>query len=412
MYRSVHIAELQQIRALLHSSTRTSEVMDLMAKKATEVLKAKGSLVRTFDIGKNELGESAAYGLREPYLSNRLLSRRETIMDLYELNKVVIIDDILHDPRVQHPREAWAEGIRMMLDVPLGLRGRIVGMIRVYFTELRLISREELSFLVSCATCGACAIEKARAMEVQKSEYDHLALETAKLSALGRMAAGIAHEINNPLAGILLYSTNLLKKAPKDGPMREGLEIIVHETQRCGKIIQELLEFSRQGEPDKVLVNINDVIGKALSILENEFLLHHIEMRRELSDELEDILVDANQMEQVFVNLLLNAVEAIEDRGVITIRSFMGPNRKSEIVEIEDTGIGIPQQNLERLFEPFFSSKVNGTGLGLAVSFGIVQKHEGTINVTSSAGHGTRVSIELPLLPVIAAANVKDWNNG
>jgi signal transduction histidine kinase len=408
MYRSIHIAELQEIRALLHSSTRVNEVMNLMAKKATEVLRARGSLIRTFDLEKNELGEAVAYGLGEKYLSNKLLSRRQTIVDLYELNKVAIIDDILNDPRVQHPQEAWEEGIRMMLDIPLGLRGQIVGIIRVYFTEIRNIPRQELSFLVSCATCGACAIEKARLMETQKSQYDHLVLQTEKLSALGRMAAGIAHEINNPLAGILLYSTNLLKKTPKDGPMRDGLEIIVHETQRCGNIIQELLEFSREGEPDKALANINDVIEKAFNIVENELRLHHIDIRKQLSVDMEDIFLDANQMEQVFVNLLLNAVEAIQERGKVTIRSHMGLDEKSEIVEVEDTGCGIPPENIERIFEPFFSSKANGTGLGLAVSFGIVQKHGGKIKVASQVGHGTKFTIELPLVPMAAASETKD----
>jgi signal transduction histidine kinase len=245
-------------------------------------------------------------------------------------------------------------------------------------------------------------------METQKSQYDHLVLQTEKLSALGRMAAGIAHEINNPLAGILLYSTNLLKKAPKDGPMRDGLEIIVHETQRCGNIIQELLEFSRQGEPDKALANINDVITKALNIVENELRLHHIEMRKQLSDDMEDIFLDANQMEQVFVNLLLNAVEAIQERGKVTIRSHMGLDEKSEIVEIEDTGCGISPENVERIFEPFFSTKAHGTGLGLAVSFGIVQKHGGKIKVASRVGHGTKFTIELPLVPMAAASETKD----
>ncbi len=408
MYSSININAFHDIRTLLHSSTRVKEVLRLIAMKATEVLDAKGALVRIFDLKQDEFGEGEAYGLGEKYLSNKLLSAREPILELYQLKKISIIDDILNDPRVHHPQQAWDEGIRMMVDVPLSIRSDMVGIIRVYLSEVRELTKEQLNFLVTCATCGACAIEKARVMEVQKSEYDHLALQTEKLSTLGRMAAGIAHEINNPLAGILLYSTNMLKKIPKDGPMREGLEIIVHETQRCGNIIQELLEFSREGEPNKALVNINNVAEKALSILENEFRLHHVEMRKELSPAMEDILLDANQMEQVFVNLLLNAVEAIQDRGVVTIRSLMGPDGQSEIVEIEDTGCGIPSENLERIFEPFFSSKANGTGLGLAVSFGIIQKHEGKINVTSRVGHGTRFVIELPLLPMATSSEAKD----
>ncbi len=406
MYRSVHINVFQNILSSLHSSTRVSEVLNLIAKKATEVLNAKGALVRTFNRERDEFGESGAYGLRDEYLANKLLSSQKAIVDLYELNKVAVITDILNDPRVHHPREAWDEGIRMMVDVPLALHGQIEGIIRVYLPEIRKLSREELSFLVSCATCGACAIERAWMMEAQQSQYDHLALQTEKLSALGRMAAGIAHEINNPLAGILLYGTNLLKKTPRDNPMREGLEIIVHETQRCGNIIQELLEFSREGEPDKGLVKVNDVVEKAIAILENEFRLHHITLRKQLSGDMEDILLDVNQLEQVFVNLLLNAVEAVPERSVVTIRSYMGLDRKSEVVEIEDTGCGIPPENMHKIFEPFFSSKANGTGLGLSVSFRIIQKHGGAIKVASQVGRGTRFTVELPLLPVASASEL------
>jgi len=383
-----------------------SEVLKWIAKKAADVIGAKGALVRIFDLEKNEFDAAAAYGLGDLYLSSKLLSRPEIIMDLCQLNQIVIMDDILHDPRVQHPRQAWEEGIRMMVDVPLSIKDQIVGIIRVYLTEIRKLSKQELNFLVTCATCGACAIEKARVMETQRSQYDHLAIQTEKLSALGRMAAGIAHEINNPLAGILLYSTNLLKKVSQENPLREGLEIIVHETQRCGKIIQELLEFSREGEPNKELVDINSVIEKALSILENEFRLHHIEIRKQLTEGMAEILIDANQMEQVFVNLLLNAVEAIQERGVITIRSRFGLDGKSEIVEIEDTGCGIPPEDLPRIFEPFFSSKASGTGLGLAVSFGIIQKHQGHIRVSSEAGRGARFTVELPLLPAKSAIEI------
>jgi signal transduction histidine kinase len=393
----ISINHFQEIRSSIHSGTNVNEVLETVAKKATEVVNGRGAIVRIIMAGSKELGPSAAYGMGKRYLSKGFLSRLKTITDLYQLNKIVIIDDILNDHRVQHRQEVWGDGIRMMVDVPLGYEKKIVGIIRVYIGESRELKKEELNFLVTCATCGACAIEKARLFETQQLEYDQLATQTEKLSALGRMAAGIAHEINNPLAGILLYSTNLLKRAPKSGPMREGLEIIVHETQRCGNIIQELLEFSREGEPDKALVDINNVIEKALSILENEFRLHHIDVQKRLSDGMDDILLDANQIEQVFVNLLLNAIEAIQDRGVVTIISRVGSGGDSIVVEVEDTGGGISSEHLPKIFEPFFSSKANGTGLGLAVSYGIVQKHQGHIYVSSHAGRGTRFTIELPL---------------
>ncbi len=400
----ISINYFQEIRSSIHSVTRVNDVLETVAKKAMEVVKGQGSIVRILAANSKEMGPSAAYGMGERYLSKGYLSRLKTITDLYELNTIVIIDDIMNDHRVQHKQEVWDDGIRMMVDVPLGYEKRLVGIIRVYLSEKRELTKEELNFLVTCATCGACAIEKARVLETQQLEYDQLATQTEKLSALGRMAAGIAHEINNPLAGVLLYSTNLLKKIPKNSPMREGLEIIVHETQRCGNIIKELLEFSRGGEPDKTLVKINDVVNKGLSILENEFRLHHIGIQRELSDDMEDILLDENQMEQVFVNLLLNAVEAIQERGIITVRSFMGNGRKSEVVEIEDDGCGIAPEYLSRIFEPFFSSKANGTGLGLSVSYGIIQKHGGQINAFSWLGQGTRFRIELPLIHAVGSA--------
>jgi signal transduction histidine kinase len=404
MFSSIDINTVHDIRTSLHSKARVRDVLELLAKKATEALKAKGALVRLLDMEAERLGPAAAHGLDKRYLAHELLSNQETIRNFYQDNKIIIINDIMHDPRVGHPREAWGEGIRMMVDVPLRIGGQITGIVRVYLAEHREFSREELNFLVTCATCGACAVEKAREIEAQKSQYDHLALQTEKLSALGRMAAGIAHEINNPLAGILLYSTNLMKKAPKDGPLREGLDVIIYETKRCGNIIQELLEFSREGEPDKTSICINEIVEKALSILENEFRLHHIEVEKQLSPEMPEILVDANQMEQVFVNLLLNAVEAIQEHGQIVIQTRMGASRETEVIAISDTGCGIPAENISRIFEPFYSNKTNGTGLGLSVSYGIIQKHNGNIWVQSGLGEGTRFTIELPLQQAILGA--------
>lgn len=230
-----------------------------------------------------------------------------------------------------------------------------------------------------------------------ETQYHQLALQTEKMSAMGRMAAGIAHEINNPLAGVLLYSTNMMKKVPEEGPLKDGLEVIIHETLRCRTIIQELLEFSREREPQKISVNINDIVEKSLRILDNEFRLRHISVEKHLSREMPDILLDANQMEQVFINLLLNAIEATEEKGRITVQSYIDPDEKQGMVEISDTGCGIPEENISKVFEPFFSTKAKGTGLGLAVSYGIVRNHQGDIKVSSQPGQGTCFTIEIPL---------------
>jgi len=402
MERSIEIAAFydtfRHISALVHSSTCAEEVLDLVAWKTAEILNAKGTVLRILNKSTHQLELNAAFGLGEKYLSKGVISSEKIITELCQHNKVIIIDDILKNSRILYPKEAWKAGIRMVLDVPLTLREDIVGVIRIYFSEKRNFSQEELDFVIAIAEQCACAIDKARLIEEKQAQYEHLVLQTEKMSALGRMAAGIAHEINNPLAGILLFSSNLVKKVPEKSPLKEGLDVIIHETIRCRTIIQDLLEFSRDKEPQKVLANINNIIEKSLTILENEFRLRHIAVDSQLSNEMKDTLVDVNQMEQVFVNLLMNALEAIQEEGTISIHSHIGKDHECARIEILDTGCGIPQNNMPNIFEPFFSTKTKGTGLGLAVSYGIVKNHNGDMKAFSKKGGGTRFVIDIPLV--------------
>jgi len=382
----------------VHTSIHVEEILEVVVSKTTKLLDAKGSIFRILNLQTEQLELYASYGLGKKYLEKGPVSSYRIITELCRQNEIITIDDILGDPRVQYPQETWKEGIRMILDVPLSLGNHVVGIHRIYFSKNREISKEEKAFMVAVAQQSSIAIDKARLIEEQQSRYDKLILQTEKMSALGRMAAGIAHEINNPLAGILLYSSNMIKKVPKEGPLKEGLDIIVHETIRCREIIQELLDFSREREPKKTLVNINDVIGKALNILENEFKLNHINVETDLSEEMVNSFLDENQMEQVFVNLLINAVEAMDEGGRIRIKTRRGPEGKCMKIEFEDNGCGLPKEALDQIFEPFFSTKPKGTGLGLAISYGIVQTHLGDIRAYSEPGKGTSFVIEIPLI--------------
>jgi len=389
----------RDISRSVHSSTSVKEVLDLVVSKVSEALEAKGALLRILNLKTHELELSAAYGLSEKYLSKGHVSSQRVITELCRQNKVIIIEDLLTDSRVQYPNDAREEGIRMMVDLPLSLRNYIVGVLRIFFPDQRRFSKEEMNFLEFIAEQCAMAIDKARLIETQQIRYDNLALQTDRLSSLGRMAAGIAHEINNPLAGILLYSTNLIKKVPEKGPLREGLDVIINETVRCRGIIQELLEFSKGKEPKKVLADINLIIMKALSILENEFRLRHVRVERTLTKNMVETMLDVDQMEQVFVNLLLNAVEAIhKEECTIKIKSDIDPDKGYVRVAVEDSGEGISLDNMEKMFEPFFTTKPKGTGLGLAVNYGIVKKHGGHILVSSKLGQGTLFTVEIPLV--------------
>ena len=386
----------RDISKSVHSITKVEEVLHLAVRNTTEALNARGSILRILNLKTGELELSAAFGLSDRYLSKGHVSSTKVIQEFCEVNRAIIIKDIETDPRVQYPKEAKEEGIKMMVDLPLLMGQNVVGILRIFFDHKRDFSEEEVDFAVAIAEQCALAIDKARLIEKQQIQYDNLAIQTDKLSSLGRMAAGIAHEINNPLAGILLYSSNLVKKVPEAGPLKKGLEVIIHETIRCRGIIQDLLEFSRQKEPVKVMADLNGVIQKALSIVSNEFRLNRISLEKRLSDSLPSVLIDVNQMEQVFINFFMNALEAIQGQGQVSVRSFQDKDNQGVVVEIEDSGMGIPQDHLERIFEPFFSTKPKGTGLGLAVNYGIIQKHGGAIKVSSQPGRGTTIMIRLP----------------
>jgi signal transduction histidine kinase len=388
----------RDISTLVHTGKSLKEVLDRVVWKASELLDAKGALLRVLNIETQQFDVAAEYGMGERYLNKGPITSEKILTDEIRQNRVLIIADIWKAPRVEYPQEAWDEGIRMMLDIPLTVADQMIGLLRIYLTKKREFSEDELSFMVSIGEQCACAINKARLIENQKARYDQLAIHTEKMSALGRMAAGIAHEINNPLAGILLFSSNLSKKVPEKGPMKEGLDIIIRETVRCKTIIQELLEFSRDREPQKEMVNPNTILEKALKMLENEFRLHHIQIEKQLSDDLQETMLDENQIEQIFVNLLLNAVQAIEEKGIITVTSRMDENRKRALIEIADSGSGIASESMAKIFEPFFSTKPKGTGLGLAVSYAIVKNHQGDINAVSKPGEGTRFVLEFPIM--------------
>ncbi|MBL7204473.1 MAG: GAF domain-containing protein [Desulfobacteraceae bacterium] len=389
---------IRDIIRTMYSITSLQEVMDVVVTKSTEALNAKGALLRLLNKETNRFEVRAACGMDERYLSKGPVTTEKLLANPSELHKVHIITDIWHAPRVEYPQAMWDEGIRMILDVPLAIDERMVGFMRVYLTEQRELSNDELDFIKTVAMQCACGLELVKLMENQQARFTHLAGQMEKLSSLGRMAAGIAHEINNPLAGILLYSSHLSKKIPPGDPLEEGMNIIIKETQRCKTIIQGLLQFSRHNEPQRVLSNINDIIESAMGIVGNEFHLRHVRVRKQLDKDIEKTCLDENQIEQVFINVLLNAVQAVEENGLVTVQSAVDAEQSKIHVEIADNGCGIAPDDIKKIFEPFFSTRANGTGLGLSVSYGIVKNHQGDIRVFSEPGQGTRIIIEFPIL--------------
>jgi two-component system NtrC family sensor kinase len=224
-------------------------------------------------------------------------------------------------------------------------------------------------------------------------------MQSEKLASLGKLSASIAHEINNPLGGILIYSHLLLEDTDENSLHYENLKKIVRETTRCKDIVKGLLEFARPKESEKSLININEVLEKSLSIMEGQELFQNIHLKKTYASALPKIVADSAQLQQVFMNIILNAAEAMNGNGVLTINSSLSEEGSYIEVEFSDTGPGIKEEDKKRLFEPFFSTKDSGkgTGLGLAISYSIVQKHQGTIEVKSEIGKGSTFTVKLPI---------------
>ena len=224
-----------------------------------------------------------------------------------------------------------------------------------------------------------------------------------KLASIGRLAAGIAHEINNPLTGVLSYATLLKKRFESDTAASEDLDVIIRETLRCRGIIRGLLDFARPTPPSRKPTDLNEVVRHAVAVVMKQLQMSHVSLALDLAEDLPTTYADGNQIQQVMVNLLLNAADAIgPEGGEIRLSSLAHAERVALIVE--DNGQGIPAENLSHLFEPFFSTKgTRGTGLGLAVTWGIIESHGGTIEVQSEPGHGARFTVSLPVMAPPAA---------
>ncbi|MFB0505213.1 MAG: PAS domain S-box protein [Thermodesulfobacteriota bacterium] len=230
-------------------------------------------------------------------------------------------------------------------------------------------------------------------------EETHLQLvNSEKMASLGKLAAGIAHEINNPMGGILIYSSLLMEALEAEDSRRQDLEKIVQEATRCKEIVKSLLEFSRQTGPKMEPTDINKAITDDLFFLENQALFHNIEIVKNLDPQLSRVRGNASQLKQVFMNIIVNAAEAMHGSGTLTITTGLSADKKEIWIDFADTGEGIPQENVSKIFDPFFTTKEvgKGTGLGLSTSYGIIDGHGGQIVVKSQVGKGTTFRIELP----------------
>ena len=234
-----------------------------------------------------------------------------------------------------------------------------------------------------------------RSREIKRMETQLQRSE--RLAALGNLVAGIAHEINNPLTGVLLYASILNSDKRLEPALKPDMERIIAETRRCADIVKQLLEFSREAVPRKEAVALDALLDKVIDLFQQLPGFRAITIDRRYEPDLPRIYADPNQIQQVFVNLVINAGHAMPNGGSLTISATRPADGAFVCTEISDTGCGIPEENLQRIFDPFFTTKADGTGLGLSISYGIVENNGGKIEVRSMVGEGTAFTIMLPV---------------
>ena len=282
--------------------------------------------------------------------------------------------------------------------------GRVAGSFN-HMTAALDDSRREMQQLVQ--TLELKVAERTKELLAAKAEV----AQGEKLASIGVLASGIAHELNNPLTGVLTFTSLMRKKVPDGSEDAEDLDLVIRETKRCASIIKRLLDFAREKVPVKGYYKLNQIIEDTVRFVERPASLQQIEISMDLDPALPQLWGDADLIKQVLLNLLVNAQQAIEGKGSIRVQthplvtplSAVSGAQAVPMVEIviTDTGCGIPQANLQRIFEPFFTSKEvgKGTGLGLSVSYGIVKAHGGKISVESVVGSGTTFRVHLPITP-------------
>lgn len=232
--------------------------------------------------------------------------------------------------------------------------------------------------------------------ELSEDDFSRL-MQADRLFTLGRLVAGVAHEIGNPLTGILTYAYLLRDSLPQGDPRREDLEIIIKETLRCREIVRGLLDFARQCKLKREKFNLNDTIRQAVKLIEKQKDYKDVKFILELDPSADVIEGDPYQIEQVILNLVFNGIDAMSRKGNLWIRTRAGEKNCIEL-EVEDQGCGIPPELREAIFEPFFTTKKDqgGTGLGLSICWGIIKSHNGEIKLESEPGKGTKFTVLLP----------------
>lgn len=395
---------LASVSQAINSTLNLDDALRVITREACLLMEARMSSLQLVDDRQEWLDLRASFGAGQAYLHKPRLSLAESLLGVVVRRKKPLqVENVQTSSRYQNVEVARHEGLVSLLSVPLLFAGRAIGVLSVYTGELHSFSNGEIRILSALAELSAIAIEKARLYE-RIVDVEEQLRQREKLSALGLLAAELAHEIRNPLTVMKMLYHSMELNFPAGDPRAKDAEIMGEQIEQLNRIVERTLDFARTAEPTLAPVNVNAVL-EDLSLLIRHKLKHQgVELLQQLATDLPAALADTTQLEQVFLNLTLNALEAMPNGGRLTIRtcSLRLPRRNSQpthvLIEFRDTGQGMSQEQCERAFTSLYgTTKSKGTGLGLAIVRRIIEAHRGAVKIRSRLGMGTHIRVLLPV---------------
>jgi signal transduction histidine kinase len=394
---------LANVSRTINSTLNLDEALQVVTAEVCVLMRAKVCSLMMLDDSREWLDLRASYGAGEAYVSKPRLSLSESLLGVVVRRKKPLqVANVQISSRYQNVEVARREGLVSLLSVPLLFAGQVIGTLSVYTGQPYNFSNEEIRILSALAELSAIAIEKARLYE-RIVDVEEQLRQNEKLSALGLLAAEVAHEIRNPLTVMKMLYHSLDLKFPSGDPRTKDARIISEKIEHLNKIVEQILAFARTSEPKLAPVNLNQLLDELGLLVRHKLKNQNVVWKTKLQPHLPAITGDATQLEQAFLNLILNATEAMPRGGTLTISARAthatpgGTRAPLIIIEFRDTGEGMTEEQQQRAFTSLLNTtKRTGTGLGLAIVHRIVEAHHGKLTLRSKRGEGTVIRVLLP----------------
>ncbi|HWX21092.1 MAG TPA: GAF domain-containing protein [Candidatus Binatia bacterium] len=395
---------LASVSQTINSTLNLDDALNVVTHEACVLMHAKMASLMLLDETREWLDLRASHGASAAYLRKPRLSLDESLLGVVVRRKKPLqLENVQTSTRYQNVEVARREGLVALLSVPLLFADQAIGTLSVYTGQPYSFSNEETRILSALAELSAIAIEKARLYE-RVVDVEEQLRQNEKLSALGLLAAEVAHEIRNPLTVMKMLYHSLDLNFPAGDPRAKDVRVLGEKMELLNKIVEQILDFARTTEPQLAAVNLSQLIDELGLLVRHKLKHQNIHLVRRLSPNLPPVMGDAGQLEQAFLNLILNAAEAMPKGGTLTItsRSVSLPRNTAPpthiAVDFTDTGAGMSEEQRRRAFSSVLTTtKAKGTGLGLAIVGRIIETHRGRVKLKSRLGQGTTVTVILPL---------------